>query len=61
AFLHAQQNGPRSLDTIVNSPSLFPFRISPVSADQLTKAFGRLDAFSVGLDQDLITLKDCSQ
>lgn len=61
AFLHAQQNGPRSLDTILNSPSLFPFRISSVSAGQLAKASDRLDDFSVGIDQDYIVLKDYPQ
>ena len=61
ALLHARQNDSIDLKAILNSPSLFPFRISPVSADQLAKAFGRLDAFSVGLDQDLIALKDYSQ
>lgn len=56
AFLHAHQNGPTSLDAIVNSPSLFPFRISPVSAGQLVKVSERLDAFAVGMNQDYLII-----
>lgn len=61
AFLHVHQGGPLMLGAILNSPSLFPFRISPVSAGQLAKASDRLDDFSVGIDQDYIVLKDYPQ
>lgn len=56
AFLHVHQGGPLMLDTIFNLPSLFPFRINPVSSGQLVKASERLDAFSVGIGQDFLVI-----
>ena len=50
------KGGPLMLDTILNLPSLFPFLINPVSAGQLVKASGRLDAFSVGIGQDFLVI-----
>lgn len=57
AFLHAHPNGSVALRTVLDSTSLFPFRLSPVSADHLVAVSGRLDVLRHGLDQDLIILR----
>ena len=57
AFLHAHQSTTADLRTVIDSPSLFPFRLSPVSADHLVTVSGRLDVLRHGLDQDLIMLR----
>lgn len=57
AFLHAHPNGSVDLRTLLNSTSLFPFRLKPISADRIIEASGRLDALRHGLDQDLIMLR----
>lgn len=58
AFLHAHPNGSVALRTVLDSTSLFPFRLSPISADHLVAVSGRLDVLRHGLDQDLIMLKN---
>lgn len=57
AFLHAHAGGPKDLGTVLDSTSLFPFRLSPIPTDHLVAASGRLDVLRHGLDQDLIMLK----
>lgn len=61
AFLHAHPNGSLALRTILDSTSLFPFHLCPISADQLVAASRRLDALRHGLDQDLIMLRTVTQ
>ncbi|ACD82379.1 hypothetical protein [Candidatus Methylacidiphilum infernorum] len=61
AFLHAHPNGSVALRTVLDSTSLFPFRLSPISADHLVAVSGRLDVLRHGLDQDLIMLRTKSQ
>jgi hypothetical protein len=57
AFLHAHPNGSVALRTVLDSTSLFPFRLSLVSAAHLVAVSGRLDVLRHGLDQDLIMLR----
>lgn len=57
AFLHAQSNGSVALRTFLDSTSLFPLRLRPISADHLVAVSGRLDSLRHGLDQDLIMLR----
>nr|WP_219975842.1 hypothetical protein [Rubrobacter xylanophilus] len=57
AFLHAHRGGSVALRTVLDSTSLFPFRLSPVSAAHLVAVSGRLDVLRHGLDQDLIMLR----
>jgi len=57
AFLHAHPNGSVALRTVLDSTSLFPFRLSPISAAHLVAVSGRLDVLRHGLDQDLIMLR----
>ncbi len=61
AFLHAHPNGSAALKTVLNSTSLFPFRLSPISADCLAAVSGRLDVLRHGLDQDLLILHQHKQ
>ena len=56
AYLHAHPNGSVALRTVLDATSLFPFRLSPVSAAHLVAVSGRLDVLRHGLDQDLIML-----
>jgi hypothetical protein len=57
AFLHAHHNSSASLMTLLDSTSLFPFRLNPISADHLAAVSGRLDVLRHGLDQDLVMLR----
>jgi len=57
AFLHTRPNGSVALRTVLDSTSLFPFRLSPISAAHLVAVTGRLDVLRHGLDQDLIMLR----
>jgi Holliday junction resolvase-like predicted endonuclease len=57
AFLHAQPNGSAALRTVLDSTSLFPFRLSHISPVHLVSVSGRLDVLRHGLDQDLIMLR----
>jgi len=61
AFLHAHPNGSAALRTVLDSMSFFPFRLSPISADQLAAISERLDVLHHGLDQDLIMLRKDNQ
>ena len=57
ASLHARANGSAPLRDLIDSPSLFPFRIKPVHAESLVAASSRLDLLRHGLDDDLIMLR----
>jgi hypothetical protein len=57
AALHARANGSAPLRDLLNSPSLFPFRIKPVQAESVTAASPRLDILRHGLDDDLVMLR----
>ncbi|GIU85378.1 MAG: hypothetical protein KatS3mg008_2153 [Acidimicrobiales bacterium] len=57
AFLRAHPNGSVALRTVLDSTSLFPFRLSPIPATDLVAVSGRLDVLRHGLDQDLIMLR----
>jgi len=57
ASLHARANGSAPLKDLIDSPSLFPFRIKPVHAENLVAASSRLDLLRHGLDNDLVMLR----
>ena len=57
ASLHARANGSAPLKDLIDSPSLFPFRIKPVHAESLVAASSRLDLLRHGLDDDLVMLR----
>lgn len=61
AFLHAHPNGPKTLRTVLEAPSLFPFHIAPVPAGHLVAVSGRFDLFLDGLNQELLMLRTFNQ
>jgi len=56
ASLHARPNGSALLKELLDSPSLFPFHLAPVSAEQLLSLSHRLDVLHHG-DGDLVVLQ----
>ncbi len=54
ASLHARSNGSASLKNVVDSPSLFPFRLKPIHAESLLAGSSNLDILRHGLDDDLV-------
>ena len=57
ASLHARANGSAPLKELIDSPSLFPFRIKPIHSHNLMAASTRLDVLFRGLDEDFVTLR----
>lgn len=57
AALHARVNGAAPLKDLLDSPSLFPFRIKPIRAESVRSASPRLDILRHGLDDDLVMLR----
>ncbi len=57
ASLHARANGSAPLKDLIDSPSLFPFRIKPLHAKSLVAGSSRLDLIRHGLDDDLVMLR----
>ena len=56
ASLHARSDGSASIKDLLNSPSLFPFRLAHVSAEHLVSTSPRLDLLRHGLDDNLVML-----
>jgi hypothetical protein len=61
ASLHARANGSAPLEDLLNSPSLFPFRLPHVSAENLASLSLRLDLLRHGLDDDIVMLREEGQ
>jgi hypothetical protein len=57
ASLHARSNGSAPLKDVINSPSLFPFRLKAVHAESLMAVAPNLDIFRHGLDDDMVMLR----
>jgi len=58
ASLHARSNGSAGIKDLLDSTSLFPFRLVHVSAKQLVSMSPRLDLLRHGLDDDLVMLRE---
>jgi len=56
AFLHAHPNGSVALRTVLDSTSLFPFRISYASAEHIADASGRIEVMRQGMDEEILCL-----
>lgn len=56
ASLQSWANGSSRLKDLLDSPSLFPFRLKPIHAESLVAALSRLDILRHGLDDDLVML-----
>ena len=57
ASLHARMNGSAAIKDLLDSPSIFPFRLAHVSAEHLASFSPRLDFLRQGLDDDLVMLR----
>lgn len=57
ASLQARANGSAPLKDLLDSPSLFPFRLKPIAADSLVARSSQLDTIRHGLDDDLVILR----
>jgi len=57
ASLHARANGSAPLKDLLDSPSLFPFRLKPMHAEGLLAASPKIDILRHGLDDDLVLLR----
>ena len=57
ASLHARPKGSAALKDLLDSTSLFPFRLMHVSAEHLVSMSPRLDLLRHGLDDDLVMLR----
>jgi hypothetical protein len=60
ASLHARFNGSAATKDLLDSPSIFPFRLMHVSAEHLVSASPRFDLLHHGLDDDLVMLRQDS-
>ena len=58
ASLHARSNGSAAIKNLLDSTSLFPFRLMHLPAEHLVSKSPRLDLLRHGLDDDLVMLRD---
>lgn len=58
ASLHTRSNGSAAIKDLLDSISLFPFRIMHVSAKNLVSMSPRLELLRHGLDDDLVMLRE---
>jgi len=58
ASLFARSNGSAAIKDLLDSTSLFPFRLMHVPAEHLVSMSPRLDLFRHGLDDDLVMLRE---
>ena len=58
ASLRARLNGSAAIRDLLDSPSIFPFRLAHVSAEQVVSLSPRLDVLRHGLDDDLVMLSE---
>ncbi len=57
AYLHARGKNAVPVNEMIDSPSLFPFQITPVHAEGIVAQSSRLDFIRHGLDANLIMLR----
>jgi len=57
ASLQARANNSAPLKDLLDSPSLFPFRLKPIHAMSLVAESSRLDLLRHGLDEELVLLR----
>ncbi len=61
ASLHSRANGSAAIKELLDSTSLFPFRLAHLSAEHLVAASPRLEMLRHGLDDDLVMLRNPDQ
>lgn len=58
ASLRARVNGSAAIKDLLDSPSIFPFRMAHISADKVASLSPRLNVLRHGLDDDLVMLAE---
>ncbi len=58
ASLYARMNGSAAIKDLLDSPSIFPFRLTHVSAEHVESLSPRLNILRHGLDDDLVMLRE---
>ena len=58
ASLHARANQSAALRELLGSPSIFPFTLAHVSAEQMTSLSPRLNILRHGMDENLLMLRE---
>jgi len=58
AFLYSSANGSFPLKDLIDSPTLFPFRLKMIHAESLAAISSRLEILRHGLDDTLVMLKE---
>lgn len=61
ASLHARMNGSAAINDLLDSPSLFPFRLAYISAEHVSSLSPRLNILRHGLNDDLVMLREESR
>ncbi|MEW5804741.1 MAG: hypothetical protein AB1847_21835 [bacterium] len=56
ALLYARSTGSAPLKDLIESPSLFPFRVKPISIESLLATSSRLNFLRHGLDDNMVML-----
>ena len=56
ASLHSRVHGAAAIKDLLDSPSIFPFQLAHISAEQVASLSPRLDILRHGLDDDLVML-----
>lgn len=56
AILHTKPNGSSTFKDLINSPSLFPFKLYPIRAEHIIAVSPRLEIIHHGFDDDLLSL-----
>ncbi len=54
-------NGAATIKDLLDGPNIFPFRLAPMSAEQVVSLSPRLDILRHGLDDDLVMLREEGQ
>ncbi|MFH1952278.1 MAG: hypothetical protein ABIL06_11755 [Pseudomonadota bacterium] len=57
ASLHGRLNGSAAIKDLLEGPSIFPFRLAHISAEQVVSLSPRLDILRHGLDDNLVMLR----
>ena len=58
ASLHSRSRGSAATKDLLDSPNIFPFRLTHISADHLASLSPRLDILRHGLNDDLVMLRE---
>jgi len=58
ASLRARTNGSAAIKDLLDSPSIFPFRLAHISSEHVASLSPRLNILRHGLDDDLVMLRE---